>query len=121
MIKIIVNCEQTVQLEDRVDCVPALADHRTGGQIFQSEILEQLTDQLGRQVIDAGGRGTHFEETILSIFRQIEAVELEIKLSELQVVLEFRSPTQTEKPLCCVSVLKANISAMLKLGANFDC
>ena len=48
------KCDQSVHLEARVDRVPALVDHRTGGQIPQAETLEQLTDNLRRQIIDAG-------------------------------------------------------------------
>ena len=45
---------QFVHSEARIGRVPALADHRTGGQISRIEMLEQLAKHLRRQIIDAG-------------------------------------------------------------------
>ena len=49
--------DQTVQLESGVDRVPALVQHRAGGQVLRVQMLEQLADHFRWQIVDGGRFG----------------------------------------------------------------
>ena len=55
IIGVMVDCGKAEQFKGRVDRVPAFVDHRTGGQVYRTEIPEELAEHLHRQIIDAGG------------------------------------------------------------------